>query len=90
MFPRANFDGHRSRHAEVPFELDILDSIRLEFVAPAWIDDVLTAHARIDQLTLFAKSGFFEQLAPCRRGMIFIMLQAAGHRLPEIEWLHAP
>jgi hypothetical protein len=85
MLVTIDADIHGPGHPVSPFELDILDDPRLEAVPPAWVDYELPAHAGVTEDALIDQPGLLEQFPARGMRMALADVEAAGHRLPELE-----
>ena len=75
------------RQAVLPFEFDVFGDTRRETVTPARIDGELATDARVFKQAVIGETGFFLEFPHRRLSMSFASIQAARHRLPELEWL---
>ena len=78
-----NFNG--LGNAIAPFELDIFDDAWLKTVAPARVDNELSADAGVFEFAFVGQPGLLEELAASCFRVCLPRIQATGNRLPEFE-----
>ncbi len=71
----------------LPFEFDVFGVTRRETVTPAWINGELATDACVLKQAVIGETGFFLEFPHRRLSMSFAGMQAARHRLPELDRL---